>query len=480
MKRQSCPILSLSSANPLADAAACHLLPPPLSPLPQSLPTGYTPTTAATVATLGLLLCPPLHRLSTLPACGTRAAISAPSNAAHPPLPSLLPHLPPLAACTETLICCLQPSPSSLCHTALPLPSPTTAAATLCRPLLLPLVPTACRCCYLSTTYLPPLLCSSHAILNPFSLLPTVGPLLLPSCRCVAASHCRSPRCAPATIAIRRPPLFLPYHSRCPTTILLPSSTMLTAPSLALLGHRRTPRGTLFLFFLPSLTSAVVVTISNHLLPTTPPSSATFASALSHIAALPLLPSSSSACHVVVVVHAASCSHATVDRHCPFPSPLCCFPLRLHSHLCHCHHLPFHPSLAPTGTHFLCSHTKYYIVDAMAMDDALDVRFKTFEAYIEDRLQELFREFRRSRFEKYDHRQDTGYTCKREEFPKWEDGDPIGWISCAKKFFYFHRTPEESIVEIASTQLEGDVIQWYDLYETYRGVPLWDSSRESS
>ncbi|RZS22636.1 hypothetical protein BHM03_00055438 [Ensete ventricosum] len=29
------------------------------------------------------------------------------------------------------------------------------------------------------------------------------------------------------------------------------------------------------------------------------------------------------------------------------------------------------------------------------------------------------------------------------------------------------------MVEIASTQLESDVIQWYDLYKTYHGVPLW-------
>ncbi|RRT39742.1 hypothetical protein B296_00040968 [Ensete ventricosum] len=29
------------------------------------------------------------------------------------------------------------------------------------------------------------------------------------------------------------------------------------------------------------------------------------------------------------------------------------------------------------------------------------------------------------------------------------------------------------MVEIASTQLEGDAIQWYDLYEIYHGVPSW-------
>ncbi|RZS14395.1 hypothetical protein BHM03_00046067 [Ensete ventricosum] len=29
------------------------------------------------------------------------------------------------------------------------------------------------------------------------------------------------------------------------------------------------------------------------------------------------------------------------------------------------------------------------------------------------------------------------------------------------------------MVEIASTQLKGDAIQWYDLYKTYHGVPSW-------
>ncbi|RWW25489.1 hypothetical protein GW17_00010165, partial [Ensete ventricosum] len=116
--------------------------------------------------------------------------------------------------------------------------------------------------------------------------------------------------------------------------------------------------------------------------------------------------------------------------------------------------------------------------------------FKAFEACIEDRFQEFLREFRRSgsenlnktqygesskgsRFEKYDHGHDIEYTRMRVELPIWEDGDPIGWISRAEKFFHFHKILKESIVEIASTQLECDVIQWYDLYKTYHGVPSW-------
>ncbi|RRT62390.1 hypothetical protein B296_00011665 [Ensete ventricosum] len=109
---------------------------------------------------------------------------------------------------------------------------------------------------------------------------------------------------------------------------------------------------------------------------------------------------------------------------------------------------------------------------------------------MENRLQEIFNEFKRSlsenpnksqhdesssfkgkRSEKYDQGQDTGYP--RKEFPKWEDEDPINWISSAKKFFRFHKTPKEFMVEIASTRLKVNAIQWYDLYETYHRVPLW-------
>ncbi|RRT74400.1 hypothetical protein B296_00032379 [Ensete ventricosum] len=94
----------------------------------------------------------------------------------------------------------------------------------------------------------------------------------------------------------------------------------------------------------------------------------------------------------------------------------------------------------------------------MTTNDALDARFKAFEARIEDRFQELLHEFRKSRSEspnkahhgksskwsrseKYDNGQDTGYTRMRVEFPRWEDGDPIGYISRAEIFFSFLQDP---------------------------------------
>ncbi|RWV87968.1 hypothetical protein BHE74_00058490 [Ensete ventricosum] len=95
---------------------------------------------------------------------------------------------------------------------------------------------------------------------------------------------------------------------------------------------------------------------------------------------------------------------------------------------------------------------------------------------MEERLQEFFSEFRRtlldspnksqyresfnlkgSRSKKYDQGQDTGYPRIRVEFP-WEDGDPTNWVSRAEKFFHFTEL-KESKVEVASNQLDGDVIR---------------------
>ncbi|RZR81514.1 hypothetical protein BHM03_00007751 [Ensete ventricosum] len=90
----------------------------------------------------------------------------------------------------------------------------------------------------------------------------------------------------------------------------------------------------------------------------------------------------------------------------------------------------------------------------MEINNSLKARSKAFEARIKDKLQELLREFKKSIskcpnksqhyesfnlmgswYEKYEHGQDTGYTCM--EFYIWEDRDPTGWISRTEKFFSF-------------------------------------------
>ncbi|RZR71203.1 hypothetical protein BHM03_00004164 [Ensete ventricosum] len=38
-------------------------------------------------------------------------------------------------------------------------------------------------------------------------------------------------------------------------------------------------------------------------------------------------------------------------------------------------------------------------------------------------------------------------------FPRWEEGDPIGWISCAERYFRLYRTTDGTRVEIAAIHL---------------------------
>ncbi|RRT76239.1 hypothetical protein B296_00023820 [Ensete ventricosum] len=62
----------------------------------------------------------------------------------------------------------------------------------------------------------------------------------------------------------------------------------------------------------------------------------------------------------------------------------------------------------------------------------------------------------------------------RVYFPRWEERDIIGWISCAEHYFGFYRTTNTTMVEIATIHLEGDVIQWFNWFEhTHEGLTWW-------
>ncbi|RZR82883.1 hypothetical protein BHM03_00009425 [Ensete ventricosum] len=39
-------------------------------------------------------------------------------------------------------------------------------------------------------------------------------------------------------------------------------------------------------------------------------------------------------------------------------------------------------------------------------------------------------------------------------FPRWEGGDPTGWLSRVERYFHYHRTPEASMVGIAASTLK--------------------------
>ena len=45
---------------------------------------------------------------------------------------------------------------------------------------------------------------------------------------------------------------------------------------------------------------------------------------------------------------------------------------------------------------------------------------------------------------------EPNYPCMRVDFPRWEEGDPIGWISRAERYFRYHKIADASMVKITS------------------------------
>ncbi|RWW60753.1 hypothetical protein BHE74_00032229 [Ensete ventricosum] len=112
----------------------------------------------------------------------------------------------------------------------------------------------------------------------------------------------------------------------------------------------------------------------------------------------------------------------------------------------------------------------------MASEEAIDAKLEAFENCMEEKMRSLFAEFSIGRpssprklqhgetSDRRDDPQDGHITSDlnnprmKVNFPRWE-GDPIGWISRAERYFRFYRTADAIRVEIAAIHLEGDVIQ---------------------
>ncbi|RWV94507.1 hypothetical protein GW17_00042952 [Ensete ventricosum] len=114
----------------------------------------------------------------------------------------------------------------------------------------------------------------------------------------------------------------------------------------------------------------------------------------------------------------------------------------------------------------------------MASEEAIDVKFKAFENHMEEKMRSLFAEFsigrpssprksqHRETSDRRDNPQEHGHNTSdlnnlymKVDFPRWEEGDSIGWISCVERYFRFYRTADATRVEIAAINLEGDDIQ---------------------
>ncbi|RZS14034.1 hypothetical protein BHM03_00045686, partial [Ensete ventricosum] len=92
----------------------------------------------------------------------------------------------------------------------------------------------------------------------------------------------------------------------------------------------------------------------------------------------------------------------------------------------------------------------------MASEEAIDAKLEAFENRMEEKMRSLFAEFsigRPSNLRKLQHRETSdrrddpqdGYIISdlnnlymKVNFPRWEEGDPIGWISRAERYFRFY------------------------------------------
>jgi hypothetical protein len=66
----------------------------------------------------------------------------------------------------------------------------------------------------------------------------------------------------------------------------------------------------------------------------------------------------------------------------------------------------------------------------------------------------------------YNHEQRRGDSsihtrALRPDFPRFDGGDPSGWLYRAEQFFEYHQTQATQQIRIASFHLEGDALQWY-------------------
>ena len=71
-------------------------------------------------------------------------------------------------------------------------------------------------------------------------------------------------------------------------------------------------------------------------------------------------------------------------------------------------------------------------------------------------------------------RNSSKWPYSKVEFPKYEGGDPRGWILKAEKYFHYYQTPEDLKVDIAATNLEGDALDTFSWVSSGRTVRYWD------
>lgn len=65
-------------------------------------------------------------------------------------------------------------------------------------------------------------------------------------------------------------------------------------------------------------------------------------------------------------------------------------------------------------------------------------------------------------------------TQTKVDFPKFDGGDPRGWIMKAEKYFRYYQTPEDLKVDVASMYLEGDALDTYSWISSGHEIRYWE------
>ncbi|RWW40341.1 hypothetical protein BHE74_00054249 [Ensete ventricosum] len=97
----------------------------------------------------------------------------------------------------------------------------------------------------------------------------------------------------------------------------------------------------------------------------------------------------------------------------------------------------------------------------MASEEAINAKLEAFENRMEEKMRSLFAEFSIGRLlsprksqhgetsDRRDDPQEHGHITfdlnnsrMKVDFPRWEEGHPIGWILRAERYFRFYRTAD--------------------------------------
>ncbi|RRT31547.1 hypothetical protein B296_00047828 [Ensete ventricosum] len=73
---------------------------------------------------------------------------------------------------------------------------------------------------------------------------------------------------------------------------------------------------------------------------------------------------------------------------------------------------------------------------------------------------------------------DLNNPCMKVDFPRWEEGDLIRWISRVERYFRFYQIADATQVEIAAIHLEGDAIQWFTWFKHTHEELSWQQFKE--